>query len=172
MAAGTTPTLWRVALPEVTIYTDGACSGNGRSDPRGGWAAVLTAPGAEPKQLSGGEKPATNQRMELTAAIEGLNALKTPCRVVLYADSAYLVNGMNDRWYLNWRRNGWKNSKRQPVANQDLWEQLADLVESHGHDVRFEKVTGHADRARGHVSSEHEALNQLCDQLAVAAVPA
>jgi ribonuclease HI len=161
-----------VALPEVTIYTDGACSGNGRQDPRGGWAAVLTAPGAEPRQLSGGEKPATNQRMELTAAIEGLKALRKPSQVTLYADSAYLVHGMRDRWYLNWRRNGWKNSKSQPVANQELWEELVDLVESHGHKVTFEKVRGHADRTRGHVSSEHERFNQLCDQLAVAAVPA
>jgi ribonuclease HI len=161
-----------VALPEVTIYTDGACSGNGGRDPRGGWAAVLTTAGAEPKQLSGGEKPTTNQRMELTAAIEGLRALRQPCKVVLYADSAYLVNGMRDRWYVGWRRNGWKNAKRQPVANRELWEQLVDLVENHGHDVTFHKVKGHADRTKGHVSSEHELLNQLCDELAVAAVPA
>jgi ribonuclease HI len=161
-----------VALPEVTIYTDGACSGNGRREPRGGWAAVLTRAGAEPKQLSGGEKPTTNQRMELTAAIEGLKALKTPCRVTLYADSAYLVNGMTQRWYLNWRRNGWKNSSRRPVANRELWEELVDLVENRGHEVTFLKVKGHADRTSGHVSSEHERLNQLCDRLAVAAIPA
>lgn len=161
-----------MAPPEVTIYTDGACSGNGRRDPRGGWAAVLIVPGAAPRHLSGGEKPATNQRMELTAAIEGLKALKAPCRVTLYADSAYLVNGMNDRWYRGWRRNGWKNSKKQPVANRELWEELADLVENHGHNVMFRKVTGHANRTRGHVSSEHERFNQLCDELAVAAVPA
>jgi ribonuclease HI len=160
-----------MALPEVTIYTDGACSGNGRSDPRGGWAAVLTAPGAAPKQLSGGQKPATNQRMELTAAIEALKTLKTPCRVTLYADSAYLVNGMTQRWYLKWRLNGWSNSKKEPVANRELWEALVDLVENRGHEVTFEKVKGHADRTNGHVSSEHERLNQLCDQLAVAAVP-
>jgi ribonuclease HI len=160
-----------VALPEVTIYTDGACSGNGRADPRGGWAALVLVPGAEPIQLSGGAKPATNQRMELTAAIEGLKALKTPSSVTVYADSAYLVNGMKQRWYDKWRQNGWRNSQRQPVANQELWEELADLADSSGHQVRFEKVGGHADRVKGHVSNEHERYNQLCDQLAVAAVP-
>jgi ribonuclease HI len=161
-----------VALPAVTIYTDGACSGNGRSDPRGGWAAVLTMPGAEPKQLSGGERPSTNQRMELTAAIEGLRALRRPCAVTLYSDSAYLVNGMRQRWYATWRRNGWKNSKREPVANRELWETLVALVEDHGHEVTFRKVKGHADRTRGYESTEHERFNQMCDRLAVAAVPA
>jgi ribonuclease HI len=158
-------------LPKVTIYTDGACSANGRSDPRGGWAALVIEPGAEPKRLFGGEKPATNQRMELTAAIEGLKSLKTPCQVALYADSAYLVNGMTQRWYLTWRQNGWKNSKKQAVANRELWEALIDLVENQGHEVTFLKVKGHAERSEGHVSSEHERFNQLCDELAVAAVP-
>jgi ribonuclease HI len=161
-----------VALPEVRIYTDGACSGNGRSDPRGGWAAILSVPGAELVEISGGEKPSTNQRMELTAAIKGLKALETPSTVTVYADSAYLVSGMRERWYDTWRRNGWKNSKRQPVANRDLWEALIDLVENHDHHVRFEKVPGHADRTKGHVSTEHERHNQRCDELAVAAVPA
>jgi ribonuclease HI len=160
-----------VTLPEVTIYTDGACSGNGRANPRGGWAALVMVPSAEPIQLSGGAKPATNQRMELTAAIEGLKALKMPSRVTVYADSAYLVNGMKQRWYDKWRKNGWRNSRRQPVANQELWEELADLADNRRHQVTFEKVGGHADRVKGHVSTEHERYNQLCDQLAVAAVP-
>jgi hypothetical protein len=95
-----------------------------------------------------------------TAAIEGLRALKAPSRVTVYADSAYLANGMEQRWYDKWRVNGWRNSQRQPVANQELWEELADLADNRGHQVRFEKVNGHADRTKGHVSSEHERLNQ------------
>jgi ribonuclease HI len=162
----------RVALPELAIYTDGACSGNGRRDARGGWAAVLAAPEGEPRQLSGGETPSTNQRMELMAAIQGLRAVPEPRRVTLYADSAYLVNGMTQRWYLKWRRNGWINSKKEPVANRELWEALVDLVENHGHEITFAKVKGHAERTKGHVASEHERFNQLCDQLAVAAIAA
>jgi ribonuclease HI len=166
-----------VGLSEVIIYTDGACSGNGRADPRGGWAAIVIAADTGPAdtgpiQLSGGVRPATNQRMELTAAIEGLKVLKTPSRVTVYADSAYVVNGMKQRWYDKWRKNGWRNSQRQPVSNQALWEELADLADNRGHEVRFEKVNGHANRTKGHISSEHERFNQLCDQLAVAAVPA
>jgi ribonuclease HI len=161
-----------MALPDLAIYTDGACSGNGRRDARGGWAAVLTAPQGEPQQISGGERPTTNQRMELMAAIQGLRAVPEPRRVTLYADSAYLVNGMTQRWYVKWRRNGWINSKKEPVANRELWEELVDLVENHGHEVTFAKVKGHAERTKGHVVSEHERFNQLCDQLAVAAVAA
>ena len=157
----------------MTIYTDGACSGNGTASARGGWAAVLTVPGSErePLVLSGGEKPTTNQRMEILAAIRGLEALKQPSRVTIYSDSAYLVNCHKQKWHRKWRINGWVGSTKKPVANRDLWEALLDLVENRGHVVEFEKVAGHADARPGHVSSEHERFNQLCDELAVAAIP-
>jgi len=159
---------------EVAIYTDGACSGNGTGNARGGWAEVLTEPGttAPPQQLSGGERQATNQRMEILAAINGLAALKHPCTVTLYSDSAYLVNCMTQRWHAKWRRNSWIGSSKKPVANRDLWEALVDLVENRGHTIAFVKVKGHANAKHGHVSDEHESFNQLCDRLAVEAVPA
>ena len=103
------------------IYTDGACSGNGTANARGGWAAVVIAPGAEtePLVLSGGEKPATNQRMEIVAAIKGLEALARPSKVRLYSDSAYLVNCHKQKWHRKWRSNGWLGSSRKPVVNRD-----------------------------------------------------
>ncbi|WP_029422665.1 ribonuclease HI [Alicyclobacillus macrosporangiidus] len=140
---------------EVTIYTDGACSGNPGA---GGWAAVLQYRDTV-KEISGGDPHTTNQRMELTAAYEALRRLKEPCRVTLYSDSAYLINCFRQKWYLSWRRNGWKNSKGEPVQNRDLWEKL--LAEVERHQVRFEKVRGHAGVA----------WNERCDQLARAAVP-
>ncbi|MCL6592882.1 MAG: ribonuclease HI [Alicyclobacillus sp.] len=139
----------------VVIYTDGACSGNPWA---GGWAAVLQYRG-KTKEISGGERHTTNQRMELTAACEALGLLQRPCRVILYSDSAYLVNCFKQHWYVNWQRNGWKNSKGEPVQNRDLWERLLTMTARH--DVTFAKVKGHA----GH------ALNERCDQLARAAVP-
>jgi ribonuclease HI len=156
---------------EVEIHTDGACLGNGRDDARGGWAAVVRRNGSfAGRRLTGGERGTTNQRMEMRAAIEGLKALTAPSKVTVYSDSAYLVNCMTQRWYRKWRRNGWLNSKKEPVANRDLWEELLELVEARGHRVFFAKVTGHADRL-GRASTEHERYNQLCDELAVAAVP-
>ena len=159
-------------MHNVAIYTDGACSGNGRADASGGWAAVVKLAGANADtRVSGGERGTTNQRMEMRAAIEGLKALPAPAEATVYSDSAYLVNGMTQRWYRKWRQNGWLTSKREPVANRDLWEELLDLVEQRGHRVVFATVKGHADQL-GRASTEHERYNQLCDELAVAAVPA
>jgi ribonuclease HI len=153
---------------EIAIYTDGACSGNGRANAPGGWAAILVHESKE-RELSGGEPDTTNQRMELRAAIEGLKALTAPARVAVYTDSAYVVNAFRDRWFDRWRGNGWRTSGKQPVANRDLWEELLDLVEDRGHTVEFRKVVGHAD-ARGRASDAHETYNQRADRLAVAAI--
>lgn len=140
----------------VFVYTDGACSGNPGP---GGWAAILVASERE-RELTGAEPLTTNQRMELMAAVEGLRALKRGCLVTLYSDSAYLVNGMRQRWYVGWQKNGWKNSQGQPVKNRDLWEAL--LAEAERHEIRFDKVKGHS----GHV------YNERCDELARGAIRA
>lgn len=140
---------------QVEIYTDGACSGNPGP---GGWAAVLTYEGHE-KEISGGETKTTNQRMELKAVYEALRGLKEPCDVVLHSDSAYVINCFKQKWYVGWRKNGWKNSKGDPVQNRDLWELLLSEVERHH--VTFEKVKGHAGVE----------MNERCDELARAAVP-
>lgn len=142
-------------LKQVSVYTDGACSGNPGP---GGWAAILTYKGKE-KELSGGEAHTTNQRMEITAVYEALCHMTEPCDVVVYSDSAYVINCFKQKWYVNWRRNGWMNSKGEPVQNRDLWEKLLEQTERHR--VRFEKVKGHAG----------DVMNERCDQLARAAVP-
>lgn len=139
-------------ISEVTIYTDGACSGNPGP---GGWAAILMAGGAK-KEMSGGERDTTNNRMELMAVIEGLKALKRPCKVDIYSDSAYVVNAFEQNWIGKWVKNGWKNSAKAEVANSDLWKELIDLTAMH--DVTFHKVKGHADNK----------FNNRCDELAVA----
>jgi ribonuclease HI len=157
-------------MHQIVIYTDGACSGNGRGNARGGWAAILVHE-SEEHELSGSEPNATNQRMELRAAIEALKALNAPCQVTLYSDSAYLVNCLRDRWYEAWRQNGWRNKKKQPVANRELWEELLELVEARGHIVEFKKVVGHADKL-SRTSDCHEAYNQRCDLLAIKAITA
>lgn len=136
--------------PEVIVYTDGACSGNPGV---GGWAAILKY-GDVTKEIAGAEPHTTNQRMELLAAIKGLSALKRPCKVLLHSDSAYLVNAFNQRWFDRWRATGWMNTKKQPVENRDLWEQLLELTKRH--DVTWIKVKGHAD----------DELNKRCDELA------
>jgi ribonuclease HI len=160
-------------MTEVTIYTDGACSGNGQGNARGGWAAIVKLDCSDAhRELSGGERGATNQRMEIRAVIEGLKALKRPSTVTVYSDSSYVINCMKQHWYLKWCGNGWISSKREPVANRELWEELLTVVEGSGHGITWEKVDGHADQKRGHVSNEHEIFNQRCDELAVAAVPA
>jgi ribonuclease HI len=142
-------------LSRVTIYTDGACSGNPGP---GGWAALIIDRGEE-RELFGGESPTTNQRMELKAAIEGLRALDGPRRRVdLYSDSAYLVNAFRDRWYVRWRENGWRNAQKKPVENRDLWEALLACASSH--DVTWHKVAGHAG----------DPLNERADRLARAAI--
>ena len=138
-------------ISEVTIYTDGACSGNPGP---GGWAAILMAGGAK-KELSGGERDTTNNRMELMAVIEGLAALKRPCKVDVYSDSAYVVNAFSQNWIEKWIRNGWKNSAKAEVANSDLWMRLIELTNTHN--VTFHKVKGHADNE----------YNNRCDELAV-----
>ena len=135
----------------VTIYTDGACSGNPGP---GGWGAILSYRGAE-KELSGGEAETTNNRMELTAVIEALSLLKEPCIVELYADSKYVIDALSKGWVYGWKKRGWVKSDKKPALNVDLWEQLLPLLERHK--VTFHWVKGHA----GHPENEH------CDQLAV-----
>jgi len=142
-------------MKEVIIYTDGACSGNPGP---GGWAAVLIY-GDNKKEISGGENRTTNQRMEMYAALEGLKALKEPCRVKVYSDSAYLVNAFRRNWLQKWQRNGWLTVQKRPVENQDLWRAL--LEECARHRVTWHKVTGHSDNH----------LNNRCDQLAKQAIP-
>ncbi len=141
-------------MKEVEIYTDGACSGNPGP---GGWGAVLRY-GDKESELSGYDPAATNQRMELTAAIKALGQLKEPCRVKLYTDSAYLANAFRQRWLDSWQRNGWMNSKREPVSNRDLWEKLLELARYH--DVQWVKVKGHSDNR----------YNNQCDALARRAI--
>lgn len=138
-------------LTEVTIYTDGACSGNPGP---GGWAAIIRAMEVE-KELSGFEAATTNNRMELTAALMALKDLKRPCRVNLYSDSAYLVSAFNEAWIENWQKRGWKNSAKMPVANQDLWEAL--WAQHLRHEVTWHKVKGHSDNE----------YNNRCDKMAV-----
>ena len=132
------------------MYTDGACSGNPGP---GGWGTVLMYGDAK-KELSGFMPETTNNRMEVFAAIQGFSALKQPCSVTLYSDSAYLVNAFNQRWIQNWQKNGWKNASKQPVENQDLWKMLLIVMQSH--EVKMVKVKGHADNE----------WNNRCDQLA------
>ncbi len=133
----------------VVIYTDGACSGNPGP---GGWGAILQFRGAE-RELSGGEPLTTNNRMEMTAALEGLNALKRPCTVDLFTDSQYLMQGMTS-WMKNWKQRGWKTADNKPVKNEDLWRRLDEARSRH--QVTWKWVKGHA----GH------ALNERADQLA------
>lgn len=140
---------------QVVVYTDGACSGNPGP---GGWGAILQYNGHK-KEISGGERKTTNQRMEIMAVAQALKALKEPCDVVVHSDSAYVINCFKQKWYVNWRKNGWKNSKGEPVQNRDLWEDL--LAEVERHSVAFEKVKGHAGVE----------LNERCDELARQAVP-
>ena len=122
---------------QVVMYTDGACKGNPGP---GGWGVWLSS-GGHDKELHGGERQTTNQRMELTAAIEGLSALKRPCRVLLYTDSMYVLNGITS-WIHGWKRNGWKNSAKQPVKNADLWRALDAAAAQH--EIEWQWVKGHA----------------------------
>ena len=142
-------------LTEVELYTDGACSGNPGP---GGWGVILVV-GDKEKELAGGEPDTTNQRMELQAVIQGLKALNRPCKVKVYSDSAYFINALEKKWYVNWRKNGWKNSKGEPVKNRDLWEALLEQMDRH--QLSLQKVKGH--------SGHH--YNERCDALARAAVP-
>ena len=142
-------------LPLVEIFTDGACKGNPGP---GGWGAILRSGGKE-RELSGGENPSTNNRKELMAAIEALNALTNPCRVSLTTDSNYVRDGIT-KWIHGWRRNGWKTADRKPVKNADLWQALLDAAEPHR--VEWHWVKGHA----GHPE------NDRADALACAAAEA
>jgi ribonuclease HI len=125
-------------VTHVELYTDGACSGN---PGRGGWGVLMRAPGGQEKELSGGETMTTNNRMELTAAIEGLRALKRPCHVDLYTDSNYVRRGITE-WLPRWQANGWRTADRKAVKNQDLWEALATAMSPHV--VEWHWVPGHA----------------------------
>lgn len=137
-------------MKKVIIYTDGACSGNPGP---GGWGAVLLYNEIR-KEISGGETPSTNNRMEIMAAIAALESLKEPCEAEIYSDSAYLVNAFKQGWLENWQKNGWKTSKKQPVENQDLWKRL--LLQTRKHQVTWHKVKGHAENKE----------NNRCDELA------
>ena len=134
----------------VTIYTDGACSGNPGA---GGWGAILMCDGKK-KEFSGFDPETTNNKMELTAVIVALSKLKKPCNVDLYSDSAYVVNALNQGWLENWKNNSWRGSDKKPVKNIELWEQLDELLKVHT--VNFIKVKGHADNE----------FNNRCDALA------
>ena len=138
-------------MKHVYIYTDGACSGNPGA---GGWGAILRFGSAE-KELCGGEKMTTNNRMELTAVIEGLSALKEPCEVTLTSDSKYVIDSITKGWVYGWKRNGWVKSDKKPALNVDLWEKLLGLLAKHK--VEFVWIKGHA----GHEE------NERCDSLAV-----
>jgi ribonuclease HI len=140
---------------EISIYTDGACSGNPGA---GGWAAVLMH-GENKKEISGFVANTTNQRMELTAVVEALKALKvTGWKATVFSDSAYVVNAFQQNWLKNWQQNGWKNSKKEPVANQDLWQELLELAKKNS--FTLQKVKGHAGQE----------WNERCDELARKAI--
>lgn len=123
--------------PDVTVYTDGACSGNPGP---GGWGAVIID--GDEREISGAEPHTTNQRMELTAAIEGLAAIPERRRVHLYTDSAYVMNCFEQRWYDKWESNGWLGAGKKPVTNRDLWERL--IAQTRRHEVVWHKVKGHS----------------------------
>jgi len=135
----------------VIAYTDGACSGNPGP---GGWGVLLLYKGNE-RELTGGELATTNNRMELTAAIEALNALTRPCKVELYTDSRYVLDGITT-WIHGWKKNGWRTSDKKPVKNEDLWQRLDELVQRH--EVSFHWVKGHD----GH--PENERADELARQ--------
>ena len=138
-------------MKTVTLYTDGACSGNPGP---GGWGAILEYQGTE-KELSGGEISTTNNRMELTAVIRGLQALKEPCVVELYSDSKYVIDALEKGWAEAWQAKGWKKADKKPALNPDLWERLLELSTKHA--LHCHWVKGHAENP----------MNNRCDELAV-----
>jgi ribonuclease HI len=140
-------------MNEITIYTDGACSGN---PGKGGWGAILIYAKKE-KYLSGSNQLTTNNQMELTATIEALKAIVKPCNIALYTDSQYVKNGITT-WIFNWKKNGWKTANKKPIANKDLWIELDKYVKFHS--VSWFWVKGH--------SGDH--YNEIADQLAVKAM--
>ena len=140
-------------MKEVKLYTDGACSGNPGP---GGYGAILIFNGKE-KEISGGEKETTNNKMEIMAVLEGLKMLKEPCEVTVYSDSAYVVNSIDKGWIYGWKKNSWKKSDKSTVKNIELWEEMLRLMNIHK--VKFVKVKGHSDNE----------YNNRCDALAVKA---
>ena len=141
-------------LPHVVIYTDGACTGNPGP---GGWGALIIF-GRHKKELSGGEHQTTNNRMELTAAVKALNALKKPCQVDFYTDSEYLRKGIT-QWIQQWKARGWRKSNKKPVKNQDLWKALDEAIQPH--QIKWHWVRGHTGQWG----------NERVDQIARAAIP-
>ena len=142
-----------LVMRKINIYTDGACSGNPGP---GGYGAVLIYNGNE-KEISGGEKSTTNNKMEMMGVIKALEMLKEKCDVEVYSDSAYVVNSINNKWVYSWRKNNWIKSDKSKAKNIDLWERLLELIDYHN--VKFVKVKGHADNE----------YNNRCDKLAVKA---
>ena len=140
-------------MKTVTLYTDGACSGNPGP---GGWGAILKYKEVV-REMSGGEKETTNNRMELMGVISALQALKEPCIVELWSDSKYVIDALDKGWAVGWRKKGWIKSDKKPALNVDLWEVLLELTERH--EMHYHWVKGHADNP----------YNNRCDQLAVAA---
>ena len=138
-------------MKTVTIYTDGACSGNPGP---GGWGAILLY-GPHKRELSGGEAETTNNRMELTAVIQGLRLLKEPCALELWSDSKYVIDALDKGWARSWQKRGWVKSDKKPALNPDLWETLLALTEKH--EMHYHWVKGHADNA----------YNNRCDAMAV-----
>ena len=138
-------------MKKVILYTDGACSGNPGP---GGYAAILIYNGVE-KEISGGEKNTTNNKMEMMAVIKGLEMLKEPCEVSVYSDSAYVVNSIEKGWVYSWKKNNWKKADKKEVKHIELWERMLELMNIHK--VSFLKVKGHSD----------DELNNRCDRLAV-----
>ena len=139
-------------MKHVDIYTDGACSGNPGP---GGWGAILEWNGVE-KELSGGENPTTNNRMELLAVISALEKLNQSCIVELYSDSKYVIDALTKGWLTSWIKNGWRKADKKPVLNVDLWQRLLPLLEKH--EMHYHWVKGHAENEK----------NNRCDQMAVA----
>ena len=138
-------------MKQVTIYTDGACSGNPGP---GGWGAILLY-GKHKKEISGGEASTTNTRMELTAVIRAMSLLKEPCGVDLWSDSKYVIDALEKGWAWGWRKKGWIKSDKKPALNPDLWEMLLDLTRQH--EMQYHWVKGHADNE----------YNNRCDRMAV-----
>lgn len=140
-------------MKKVEIYTDGACSGNGNENAKGGYGIIMIYNGIE-KEFSKGFLNTTNNIMELLAVVDALKMLKEPCEVTLYSDSAYVVNAIKQNWLNNWQKNGWKTANKEPVKNREIWEELIPLLKLHK--VEFVKVKGHADNE----------YNNRCDKLA------
>ncbi|MBP3442255.1 MAG: ribonuclease HI [Clostridia bacterium] len=139
-------------MKQVDIFTDGACSGNPGP---GGWGAILRYKGTD-KEISGGEKQTTNNRMELTAVIEALKLLKEPCEVTLWTDSKYVADGLGKGWAAGWKKNGWKKADKKPALNPDLWDELLNLNDRHT--ITIQWIKGHASHPE----------NEKCDRMAVA----